>query len=369
MLRRIIPHGPRTSFATTILGAGEIVFDTTGGVLYMGDGVTAGGVAAWSGGAAVWGGIGGTLGNQADLVAVLAGKQAADPQLDALAALAYLGNGGKGLRFKATEDGFEPADFSLVGHSHAPAAISFTTTARFLGRTSANAGGGEELTPAQATALLDIFTTSAKGLVPSPAGTSNTTDFLRRDGVWAAPPAPTIAPIAIARQVAAGRFYPPSNMTFSANAVTVSANLLIGVPFNYGIAIKGLVMEVTTAAVAGAAIRLGIYDCGADGKPGALILDAGTVTADTAAVKVLAIAERVMSKPFWLAFVASADTPLRAGVAADASMMHTLFGSTSMSAATTSGCVFASHTYGPLPATFPAASVSAGLFMIAAQGR
>ncbi|MEO6305575.1 MAG: hypothetical protein ABIP51_20595, partial [Bacteroidia bacterium] len=42
------------------------------------------------------------------------------------------------------------------------------------------------LTPTQVTADLDVFTTSSKGLVPAPF-TSNTTDFLRRDGVWAAP--------------------------------------------------------------------------------------------------------------------------------------------------------------------------------------
>jgi len=56
---------------------------------------------------------------------------------------------------------------------------------RVLG--AVTAGTVAELTGTQVTAMLDAFTTSAKGLVPSPGGVSNTTDFLRRDGTWAAP--------------------------------------------------------------------------------------------------------------------------------------------------------------------------------------
>lgn len=61
-------------------------------------------------------------------------------------------------------------------------------TATFKGRATAGTGDPEDLTAAQATALLDVFGASTKGLVPSPGGTVNTTDFLRRDGIWAAPP-------------------------------------------------------------------------------------------------------------------------------------------------------------------------------------
>ena len=59
-------------------------------------------------------------------------------------------------------------------------------SARIKGRVTAATGDPEDLTGTQATTLLDTFTTSAKGLVPAPV-TSNTTDFLRRDGTWAAP--------------------------------------------------------------------------------------------------------------------------------------------------------------------------------------
>lgn len=54
------------------------------------------------------------------------------------------------------------------------------------GRASAGTGEAEDLTGAQATALLDTFTSGAKGLVPASGG--GTTNFLRADGTWVAPP-------------------------------------------------------------------------------------------------------------------------------------------------------------------------------------
>lgn len=55
------------------------------------------------------------------------------------------------------------------------------------GRTTAGAGSPEDLTGAQATALLSTFTSAVKGLVPASGG--GTTNFMRADGTWAAPPA------------------------------------------------------------------------------------------------------------------------------------------------------------------------------------
>lgn len=56
------------------------------------------------------------------------------------------------------------------------------------GRTSAGSGKPEDLTGAQATALLDVFTGSGsghkKGLVPDPGATAGTAKYLREDGTW-----------------------------------------------------------------------------------------------------------------------------------------------------------------------------------------
>lgn len=55
----------------------------------------------------------------------------------------------------------------------------------FKGRTSAGTGDVEDLSTTQATAMLNTFTSSAKGLVPASGG--GTTTFLRADGTFAAP--------------------------------------------------------------------------------------------------------------------------------------------------------------------------------------
>jgi hypothetical protein len=59
-------------------------------------------------------------------------------------------------------------------------------TATLLGRVSGGSGVREELTGTQATTLLDTFTDALKGLAPLSGG--GTTNFLRADGTWAAPP-------------------------------------------------------------------------------------------------------------------------------------------------------------------------------------
>lgn len=64
------------------------------------------------------------------------------------------------------------------------AMLAQVTAPVFKGRTTAGLGNVEDLTAAQATALLDVFTSTLKGLVPASGGGSTT--FLRADGVFAA---------------------------------------------------------------------------------------------------------------------------------------------------------------------------------------
>jgi hypothetical protein len=65
------------------------------------------------------------------------------------------------------------------------AKLAQVATATFKGRVTASTGNVEDLTGTQATTLLDVFTTSLKGLVPASGG--GTTNFLRADGQWVAP--------------------------------------------------------------------------------------------------------------------------------------------------------------------------------------
>ena len=92
-------------------------------------------------GTASWGSITGTLSSQADLQASLDGKAAAS-------------------------------------HTHTAAEISDSTAAGQSMLTAADA--------AAQTALLNVFASGLKGLAPASGG--GTTNFLRADGTWAAPP-------------------------------------------------------------------------------------------------------------------------------------------------------------------------------------
>jgi hypothetical protein len=74
----------------------------------------------------------------------------------------------------------------LINNSIAPARLAVSSGSRLIGRVTAGAGAGEEVTGTQATALLDVFTSTLKGVVPASGG--GTTNFLRADGVFSAPP-------------------------------------------------------------------------------------------------------------------------------------------------------------------------------------
>ena len=63
--------------------------------------------------------------------------------------------------------------------------LAQTASQIFKGRTTVGTGNVEDLTTTQATAMLNTFTSSAKGLVPASGGGTN--NFLRADGTFAAP--------------------------------------------------------------------------------------------------------------------------------------------------------------------------------------
>jgi hypothetical protein len=65
------------------------------------------------------------------------------------------------------------------------AKLANVATSTFKGRTTAGTGSPEDLTSTQATALLNPFSSTLKGLAPASGG--GTTNFLRADGSWATP--------------------------------------------------------------------------------------------------------------------------------------------------------------------------------------
>jgi len=99
---------------------------------------------------------------------------------------AITGADGNVLRVSGTTLGFgEIATAGIANDAVTTAKLANVATATIKGRTTAGTGDPEDLTGTQATALLDVFTTSLKGLAPSSGG--GTTNFLRADGTWAAP--------------------------------------------------------------------------------------------------------------------------------------------------------------------------------------
>lgn len=64
--------------------------------------------------------------------------------------------------------------------------LAQVTTATIKGRITTGTGNVEDLSGTQVTTLIDLFTSTVKGVVPASGG--GTTNFLRADGTWAAPP-------------------------------------------------------------------------------------------------------------------------------------------------------------------------------------
>lgn len=71
---------------------------------------------------------------------------------------------------------------TLVTHAE----METVANSRIIGRQSLGTGAREALTGTQVTAMLDNFTSGAKGLVPPSGG--GTVNYMRADGTWAEPP-------------------------------------------------------------------------------------------------------------------------------------------------------------------------------------
>lgn len=83
----------------------------------------------------------------------------------------------------------------------------------------------------------------------------------------------------------------PFTENFNPGTVSIAKDILFGLPFHVskGIANNFIGIEVTGAGTAGSVIRLGVYADDGTGKPGVPLIDAGTVTGDSNAVKTIPI--------------------------------------------------------------------------------
>lgn len=140
-----------------------------------------------------------------------------------------------------------------------------TATSRFIGRITAGAGDPEELTGTQATTLLDTFTSALKGLAPASGG--GTTNFLRADGTWAAPPggggSPAGSGSEIQYRVDGTTFGAVTSSSVSGAQVTLADKLTLTLDNATTAAVDNLLdvqhsSSGTPAADFGAGIRIGL---------------------------------------------------------------------------------------------------------------
>ena len=106
---------------------------------------------------------------------------------------------------------------------------------------------------------------------------------------------------------AAGQYF---RSTGNQTAVAATASRLCYLPVEFGapLTIDRLGVSITTAG-AGSTVRLGIYASAANGYPGALLLDAGTIDSSTTGLKEITMSLAVRAGRYWLAAAAQGGTP------------------------------------------------------------
>lgn len=107
-----------------------------------------------------------------------------------------------------------------------------------------------------------------------------------------------------------GEYFAPWIVQASATTVAMVANQLYATPLIVPrtTTFDRIAVRITGAAAAGKKVRLGIYADGTNLYPGALLLDAGTVNADSTGVLAITISQQLTKGFYWLVAV-SDGTP------------------------------------------------------------
>lgn len=161
----------------------------------------------------------------------------------------------------------------------------------------------------------------------------------------------------VARYPLPSRYYPATGCTFGASSgvAVTSPALLYAQPFDIRIALTHISFEVTAAGGAGGKVRLGLYDCLESGLPGALIQDLGETAVDGTGVKHAPLAQAfAVDRPVWFAFASNDLQWQTRWFDILASENQRAFGVSALSGGGTVAGLRGSHSFGPLPAAFPA---------------
>ena len=122
-------------------------------------------------------------------------------------------------------------------------------------------------------------------------------------------------------EIAEGRGYYDTTTLLQVPGAELMGQVTISFPTNYihyfpimvrtSIVCDLMVIEVTTQASSGKTLRLGIYNANTSWQPTSLVLDAGTVAADAAAVVTKSISQTLTPGPYLLAIAIQETTALR----------------------------------------------------------
>jgi hypothetical protein len=149
------------------------------------------------------------------------------------------------------------------------------------------------------------------------------------------------------RVVKSGGYYGPGPHT-TGTLVTTAGNMT-AIPMWLPTSMTAVSIEcqVSTAGAAGSLVRLGIYSPGTGDNPATLVLDAGTVAADTTGVKAITISQPLSGGLCWLAAVAQGGTPTMISVGSGSMppVVPASFGGGT-------NCYYVSGATGALPSTF-----------------
>lgn len=165
-------------------------------------------------------------------------------------------------------------------------------------------------TVAAQTALLDVVTSAVKGLAPASGG--GTTNFLRADGTWAAPPGGGGGPVfnPYLRALSSGEYFSSQLDAGSIFAVASYLNQLFLFPWvaPRSDAVDQIGISVQTAASSGAVAKIGIYSVAA--TPALLYEAPGTYAIDTTGGKMVTSSYTFTAgTPYYLALLISAGYP------------------------------------------------------------
>jgi hypothetical protein len=163
---------------------------------------------------------------------------------------------------------------TIANNAVTNAKLADIATARLRGRVTAGTGDPEDLTGTQATTLLDVVTSSLKGLAPASGG--GTANFLRADATWAAP-ASGVA-ISIQKFIASGTYTPTAGLAYAIVECVggggagggVSGNNATYVSFGGGGGGGGYSRKLLAAAAIGASqtVTIGAGGAGSSGANG-----------------------------------------------------------------------------------------------------